>query len=166
MTSLFAQSADKLRSDVDCLTSQRSTLEDTVTSLMKEKDMLLSSAAGLEDKVQIAKKVGKTLSLDCGCSSINYFSVDARCHTITLSMCPLWVAYHGLRLNAGQWTCGHRCFSIIVKYQSWIIEHCWWAYKLLELLVDLEFSVMLLGLHKRATLTGCSLRSHGPRVWE
>ena len=56
--SVLFQIVEKLRSDVDCLTSQRSTLEDTVTSLTKEKDLLSNSIATMEDKIQNGKKVG------------------------------------------------------------------------------------------------------------
>ena len=52
------QNVDKYRSDVDCLTSERTTLTDTVTSLVKEKEMMSSNVTNLEEKIQMGKKVG------------------------------------------------------------------------------------------------------------
>lgn len=48
---------DKYRSDVDHLTTERSSLEDTVNSLTKEKEYLADQCTHLEEKFQSTKQV-------------------------------------------------------------------------------------------------------------
>lgn len=59
---------DKYRGDVDHLTTERSSLEDTVNSLTKEKEYLTEQCSNLEEKFQLTKQVNFQVmfSLDTG----------------------------------------------------------------------------------------------------